>query len=83
MLFEIQLMRVCIRLLQIYPSYWKEQVFYFPSREPDTSELDANNAADQLKMSKIPFPFRVAKSLDPNIYRNIEYDTWHTEKKGS
>ncbi|KAF5278669.1 hypothetical protein FQA39_LY00711 [Lamprigera yunnana] len=23
-----------------------------------------------------PFPFKVAKALDPNIYRNIEYDTW-------
>ncbi|CAH1173506.1 unnamed protein product [Phaedon cochleariae] len=23
-----------------------------------------------------PFPFKVAKALDPNIYRNIEYDSW-------
>ncbi|KAK4881481.1 hypothetical protein RN001_004800 [Aquatica leii] len=23
-----------------------------------------------------PFPFKVAKALDPNMYRNIEYDTW-------
>ncbi|CAH1130726.1 unnamed protein product [Ceutorhynchus assimilis] len=23
-----------------------------------------------------PFPFKIAKALDPNIYRNIEYDSW-------
>ncbi|XP_060525117.1 putative bifunctional UDP-N-acetylglucosamine transferase and deubiquitinase ALG13 isoform X2 [Cylas formicarius] len=23
-----------------------------------------------------PFPFKVAKALDPTIYRNIEYDSW-------
>nr|XP_022909615.1 OTU domain-containing protein 4-like [Onthophagus taurus] len=28
-----------------------------------------------------PFAFRVAKSLDPNIYRNIEYDTWIEMRK--
>ncbi|XP_035898737.1 protein ovarian tumor locus-like isoform X2 [Anopheles stephensi] len=23
-----------------------------------------------------PFPYKVAKALDPNIYRNVEYDVW-------
>lgn len=23
-----------------------------------------------------PFPYKAAKSLDPNIYRNVEYDVW-------
>lgn len=29
-----------------------------------------------------PFPYRVAKALDPNIYRNVDYDIWHEIKKG-
>ena len=29
----------------------------------------------------MPFPFRVAKALDPDIYRNVEYDTWYEGKK--
>ncbi|XP_066952075.1 OTU domain-containing protein 4-like isoform X4 [Macrobrachium rosenbergii] len=28
-----------------------------------------------------PFPYKVAKSLDPDIYRNIEYDTWNTIRR--
>ncbi|XP_076244086.1 uncharacterized protein LOC143185190 [Calliopsis andreniformis] len=24
-----------------------------------------------------PFPYRVAKALDPNIYRNTDFDIWH------
>lgn len=29
-----------------------------------------------------PFPFKVAKALDPNIYRNIEYDSWVEMRRG-
>lgn len=29
-----------------------------------------------------PFPFKIAKALDQNIYRNIEYDTWIEVRKG-
>lgn len=29
-----------------------------------------------------PFPYKVAKSLDPDIYRNIEYDAWNTVRRG-
>ncbi|KAG7207447.1 hypothetical protein KM043_009088 [Ampulex compressa] len=25
----------------------------------------------------LPFPYRVAKALDPNIYRNTDFDIWH------
>ncbi|XP_066596864.1 uncharacterized protein [Prorops nasuta] len=25
----------------------------------------------------IPFPYRIAKALDPNIYRNTDFDVWH------
>lgn len=29
-----------------------------------------------------PFPFKVAKALDPSIYRNIEYDSWGETRRG-
>lgn len=29
-----------------------------------------------------PFPYKVAKALDPNIYRNIEFDTWTEIRRG-
>ena len=30
-----------------------------------------------------PFPYKVAKALAPDIYRNVEYDTWLESKKTS
>lgn len=28
-----------------------------------------------------PFPYKVAKALDPHIYRNIEFDVWSEQRK--
>ncbi|KMZ08791.1 protein ovarian tumor locus isoform X1 [Drosophila simulans] len=28
-----------------------------------------------------PFPYKVAKSMDPNMYRNIEFDCWNDMRK--
>jgi len=28
-----------------------------------------------------PFPYKVAKSLDPYMYRNIEFDSWNDVRK--
>ncbi|CAH1971209.1 unnamed protein product [Acanthoscelides obtectus] len=42
-----------------------------PSSKPDSLWDDTENP-----LNVAPFPFKVAKALDPNIYRNIEYDTW-------
>ncbi|XP_033631678.1 putative bifunctional UDP-N-acetylglucosamine transferase and deubiquitinase ALG13 isoform X2 [Asterias rubens] len=28
-----------------------------------------------------PLPYRVAKALDPEIYRNVEFDAWNEERK--
>ncbi|XP_035221068.1 uncharacterized protein LOC118194004 isoform X2 [Stegodyphus dumicola] len=28
-----------------------------------------------------PFPYKVAKTLDPNIYRNVEFDMWNEKRK--
>lgn len=33
-------------------------------------------------LSSAPFPYKIAKALDPNIYRNIEYDTWVEVRRG-
>lgn len=30
-----------------------------------------------------PFPYKVAKALDPNMYRNIEFDSWNEMRKES
>ncbi|XP_017147613.1 protein ovarian tumor locus isoform X2 [Drosophila miranda] len=30
-----------------------------------------------------PFPYKVAKSLDPNMYRNVEFDVWNEIRKES
>lgn len=37
-------------------------------------------AMDALEQNLIPFPYKVAKCLDPTSYRNIEYDVWTCEK---
>lgn len=29
-----------------------------------------------------PIPYKVAKALSPDIYRNTDFDTWHEIKRG-
>lgn len=43
---------------------------------------NCRNVKDLLNCGITPFPYKVAKSLDPNIYRNVEYDTWNEQRKG-
>ena len=38
-------------------------------------------AMEALTNFLIPFPYKVAKALDPEIYRNIEYDVWTNERR--
>ncbi|XP_074650682.1 OTU domain-containing protein CG3251-like [Tubulanus polymorphus] len=41
------------------------------------SSTDSNSSlVDRLLVPRPPFPYRVAKSLDPTLYRNIAYDVW-------
>ncbi|XP_022206298.2 protein ovarian tumor locus isoform X2 [Nilaparvata lugens] len=40
------------------------------------------NVKELLLLGVTPFPYKVAKSLDPEIYRNVEYDTWNDYRKG-
>lgn len=44
----------------------------------DSSDNYNNNKSNML----VPFSFKVAKALDPNMYRNIEYDTWIEVRRG-
>ncbi|XP_064374009.1 putative bifunctional UDP-N-acetylglucosamine transferase and deubiquitinase ALG13 [Dromaius novaehollandiae] len=32
-------------------------------------------------LSKMPFPYKVLKALDPEIYRNVEFDVWLESRK--
>lgn len=34
-----------------------------------------------LMLGITPFPYKVAKALDPSMYRNVEYDTWSEHRK--
>lgn len=34
-----------------------------------------------LNVGITPFPYKVAKSLDPDIYRNVEFDVWSDYRK--
>ncbi|CAK1541935.1 unnamed protein product [Leptosia nina] len=38
--------------------------------------LNVNSAKGLLDNGVTPFPYKVAKALDPEIYRNIEFDVW-------
>lgn len=31
----------------------------------------------------MPFPYKVLKALDPEIYRNVEFDVWLDSRKGN
>ncbi|KAG8227252.1 hypothetical protein J437_LFUL003983 [Ladona fulva] len=49
--------------------------------ESKLSEEWYNNAKEILLHGIIPFPYKVAKALDPDIYRNIEFDVWNEMRK--
>ena len=36
---------------------------------------------EALEQGLIPFPYKVAKCLDPSTYRNIEYDVWSCQRQ--
>lgn len=40
------------------------------------------NVRELLMKGVTPFPYKVAKSLDPNIFRNVEFDVWIDYRRG-
>lgn len=45
--------------------------------------LNVNSAKDLLDHGITPFPYKVAKALDADIYRNIEFDVWSEMRRGN
>ncbi|KAF7284229.1 hypothetical protein GWI33_022381 [Rhynchophorus ferrugineus] len=54
--------------------YEKTQVISQSELEEKHMSIDSSELLDNTVIA--PFPFKVAKALDPTIYRNIEYDSW-------
>lgn len=50
-------------------------------KEPK-SDLNSEDSIEVIPANTAPFPFKVAKALDPTIYRNIEYDSWGEVRRG-
>ncbi|GAB1606878.1 hypothetical protein Ahia01_000970500 [Argonauta hians] len=48
--------------------------------EMDIDPVDSRPDSENRKPSP-PLPYRVAKALDPNIFRNIEFDNWQEAKR--
>ncbi|KAK8387747.1 hypothetical protein O3P69_018321 [Scylla paramamosain] len=48
---------------------------------PSIEDIHPDDVRGLLAHGIPPFPYKVAKSLDPDIYRNIEYDAWNTMRR--
>lgn len=51
-------------------------------RKDPVGEDGELNVRDLLMKGITPFPYKVAKSLDPNIFRNVELDVWIDFRRG-
>lgn len=61
--------------------YEKTQVISQSELEEKHMSIDGSDLLDNTVIA--PFPFKVAKALDPTIYRNIEYDSWGEVRRGN
>lgn len=43
---------------------------------------EENEEEKSIAKGVTPFPYRVAKALDPDIYRNTDFDIWHEIRRG-
>ncbi|XP_077518775.1 uncharacterized protein LOC144128873 isoform X3 [Amblyomma americanum] len=62
---------------------WKESVKFGTETNVLSEEEQATASEVMVALAnKIPpFPFKVAKALDPVIYRNVEYDLWNEAER--
>lgn len=62
---------------------WKESVIFGTETNVLSEEEQATASEVMVALAnKIPpFPFKIAKALDPSIYRNVEYDVWNEAEK--
>lgn len=63
--------------------YDKPNVGTTENKQNVKQEKNLNDLEYMLRTNIAPFPYKVAKALDPTIYRNIEYDTWTETRKGT
>jgi hypothetical protein len=54
-----------------------------PNKEYKDCEDMNVNVKELLAQGATPFPYKVAKALDQNIYRNIEFDIWNDFRRGN
>ncbi|XP_065290353.1 OTU domain-containing protein 4-like isoform X2 [Dermacentor albipictus] len=62
---------------------WKESVKFGTETNvlSEEEQATASEVVTALANRIPPFPFKVAKALDPTIYRNVEYDIWNEAEK--
>lgn len=62
---------------------WKESVRFGTEVNvlPEEEQASSSEVRVALANRIPPFPFKVAKALDPTIYRNVEYDIWNEAEK--
>ncbi|KAL4593629.1 putative bifunctional UDP-N-acetylglucosamine transferase and deubiquitinase ALG13, partial [Arapaima gigas] len=52
-----------------------------PNCLEDKAKLAAEDPKAPEGPAKLSFPYKVLKSLDPEMYRNVEFDVWHDGRK--
>jgi len=63
------------------PSFMSSSPLQTPSPLDGALVCPRHSRNNRPVVPPMPFPFRVAKALDPEIYRNVEHDTWYESKK--
>ncbi|XP_071848126.1 uncharacterized protein [Apostichopus japonicus] len=69
----------------LYEILYKE-VFKVPKEADQAVDILRESASEPAEMDerlkkRPPLPYRVAKALDPEMYRNVEFDSWNENKK--
>nr|XP_020640099.1 putative bifunctional UDP-N-acetylglucosamine transferase and deubiquitinase ALG13 [Pogona vitticeps] len=54
---------------------------YDSAHQPEEKYRQGTEEAKPADNPKMPFPYKVLKALDPDIYRNIEFDVWLDSRK--
>ncbi|KAM9324041.1 UDP-N-acetylglucosamine transferase subunit ALG13-like [Gastrophryne carolinensis] len=58
---------------------WEKREYDNPLDEK--SKIGMEEAKSAENPNKMPFPYKVLKALDPEIYRNVEFDVWLDSRK--
>ncbi|XP_053328615.1 putative bifunctional UDP-N-acetylglucosamine transferase and deubiquitinase ALG13 [Spea bombifrons] len=53
----------------------------FENSSEDKTKQGLEEAKSTENPNKMPFPYKVLKALDPEIYRNVEFDVWLDSRK--